>query len=383
MRHPWATLLLCALLSACASAPAPVARADHLLNDAAFAPPSQRIAAADVFAVSDAMRRYLNTDIVNQLRHEGRQRGLITALYQHDQLKLEYDSANTRNAAQAFDARAGNCLSLVIMTAALAKELGLDVQFKSAWLEETWSRSGDLYFRSAHVNVTLGKRTMEAGSTYDSNSFTVDFLPQQDVRGLRTSPITEQVVIAMYMNNRAAESMLQGQLDDAYWWAREALVQSPGFLSPYNTLGVIYRRHGDLARAEQVFAHVLAREPANTRAMSNLAQLLEQTGRAAEAAELKQRLAQLEPYPPFHYFNLGIAAMQRDDFWSAREMFSKEVSRAGYYHEFHFWLGLANFRLGEFDTARKELALALENSSTRSDRDLYAAKLAWLKSRQQ
>jgi len=70
----------------------------------------------------------------------------------------------------------------------------------------------------------------------------------------------------MYMNNRAARAMLRGQLDDAYWWAREAIVQSPGYLNPYKTLGVIYGRHGERARAEAVFEHVLAREPANTRA---------------------------------------------------------------------------------------------------------------------
>jgi hypothetical protein len=123
MRLQWVFLLLCGMLGACASAPK-VARPDHLLNDAAFAPPSERINADDVFAVSDAMRRYLHADIANKLSQQGKQRGLIQALYQRDQLKLDYDSAMTRNAAQAFDARAGNCLSLVIMTAALAKELG-------------------------------------------------------------------------------------------------------------------------------------------------------------------------------------------------------------------------------------------------------------------
>jgi hypothetical protein len=34
------------------------------------------------------------------------------------------------------------------------------------------------------------------------------------------------------MNNRAAEALVQGKIDDAYWWAREALVQSPAFMSP-------------------------------------------------------------------------------------------------------------------------------------------------------
>jgi tetratricopeptide (TPR) repeat protein len=375
----WAALLICALLSSCASAP-PTPHPDHLLNDPAFAPTSEHISAADVFAVSDSMRHFLQNDIAKQLRQQGRQRGLVEALYQHSQLKLDYDAAMTRNAAQAFDARAGNCLSLVIMTAALAKELGMQVQFQSAWAEEAWSRNTDLYLRSGHVNVTLGKRIIDIGAGYDANTFTIDFLSGQNAVNLRTVPISEKTVVAMYMNNRAVEALVQGRLDDAYWWAREGIAQSPGFMSVINTLGVIYRRHGDLARAEQVFVHVLAYEPANTRVMTNLAQLLDQAGRSAEAAQLRQKLARIEPNPPFHDFNLGIAAMHRGDFKTARDLFAKEVDRAEYYHEFHYWLGLANFKLGDYEAAREQLALAAEKGGTRGERDLYAAKLAWLKS---
>ena len=74
----------------------------------------------------------------------------------------------------------------------------------------------------------------------------------------------------MYMNNRAVEALARGDVDDAYWWAREAIVQSPSFLAAYNTLGVVYRRHGNAREAEAVLRFVLEREPANTQAMSNL-----------------------------------------------------------------------------------------------------------------
>jgi hypothetical protein len=52
-----------------------------------------------------------------------------------------------------------------------------------------------------------------------------------------------------------------------------------------------------------------------------------------------------------------------------------EVDRDPYYHEFHFWLGVANLRLGNIAEARKHLTFAVEHSTMRGDRDLYAAKL--------
>ena len=61
----------------------------------------------------------------------------------------------TRNAGEAFADRQGNCLSLVVMTAAFAKALGLPLQFNQARLDDSWSLQGDLLLASGHVNLTL------------------------------------------------------------------------------------------------------------------------------------------------------------------------------------------------------------------------------------
>ena len=374
----WAALV-CVLLVACASPPQHrVLPPEFLFKDELFAAPSERIAAADVFALSDQMKRYLRTEIASQLRQAGSPQGLINALYERDQLKLQYDVSMTRNASQAFDARAGNCLSLVVMTAAFAKELGLQVTYQSAYLEETWGRSGDLLVRSGHVNVTLDRK-MGDRNTIGSAAMTVDFLPAESLRGLRSRDIQEDTIVAMYMNNKAVEALVEGRSDDAYGWAREAVFQSPEYLGSYNTLGVIYMRRGDLAQSEKVFSYLLKREPANERVMANLAQVFARQGRDVESGALLRRLAQIEPIAPFHYFNLGRAAMEQENFKLARDLFSKEVARADYNAEFHFWLALANFKLGDIEPAKKHLALAMENGVTRTDRELYAAWLAWLK----
>ncbi len=375
-----AILLVSLLFTACATPPAPIAHPEAPLHDERFAAPSERISANDVFALSEPMRHFLKTEIAAEIRRNGHQAGLAEALHKPGKLKLEYDSAMTRNAAQAFDARAGNCLSLVLMTAAFAKELGLPVRYQSAYQEQTWNRSGDLLVRSGHINITLGGRLFDAGTTRWLSPLTIDFLPAAEIRGLRVREIDEATVVAMYMNNRAVEALAQGRIDDAYGWVREAIRQDPRLAIAYNTLGVVYLRHGDPAPAERVFGYVLAREPNNTQALANLADALERQGRTAEAEALRHRLAQLEPDPPFHFFNLGQAAMKRGDYRAARDLFAREVARADYNAEFHFWLALANYRLGDLAAARRQLAQARDNSTSRPDRDLYAAKLAWLRS---
>jgi tetratricopeptide (TPR) repeat protein len=368
------------LLAACATTTPPPPGPDPLLADHLFAPPAEPVRTDDLFAMSAAMRRYLAVDIADQLRIDGPQAGLIEALQTRAKLKLEYDAARTKKAAATFDARTGNCLSLVIMTAAFAKELRLPVSYRSAFLEDSWSRTGNLLVSTGHVNITVGRRILDAKTQRDLSPITIDFLPPEDITGLRTREIDEATIVAMYANNRAAEALTDGRLDDAYAWAAESVRRDPSFGGALNTLGVVYLRHGNLGEAARSFERALINAPKDTRALANLAETYARQGRGAEAAATRQRLAALEPYPPFHFFNLGMEAMNHEDYRAARELFAREVARADSYHEFHFWLGVADWRLGDEAAARRQLALAMDNSLTRTQHDLYAAKLAWLQS---
>jgi Tfp pilus assembly protein PilF len=330
----------------------------------------------DVFALSPEMERYLEHDIARQLHRNGRQRGLIEALYDREMLRLEYDSAATRTASEAFAARSGNCLSLVIMTAALARRLDLPVTFQSVDVEDSWSRGSSLLMAAGHVNLIVGHRMFDRmGGLGNDTSTTVDFLPPKDLRGRRVTVISESRVLAMFFNNRAAETLAGGDLDQAYAWARAAVAQDPSFASAQITLGVIYHRRGLLGPAGEVFRHALRAEPHNTQALADLAAVLSSEGRDAEATAVRQQLARLESHPPFYYFELGRAAVQRGDFEAGRAWLQRELSRDPDYHEIHFWLAVAYAGLGDNRTARQHLNHAMANSTTRGEHDLYAAKL--------
>jgi Tfp pilus assembly protein PilF len=367
-------LLFVCMLAGCASAPLPPAPpAELIFKDAAFAPPSEPVTAADLFTLSPAMRAYLKSrEFMRHTREHGPEKGLVNALYQKGELQLEYDSTRTRNAAETYAAKRGNCLSLVIMTAAFARELGLSVQFNDVVTGEAWSRSAELYFAAKHVNLSLGELGLRRG-------LTIDFLPPENLSGYHSYALDETEVVAMYMNNRAAEALAAKQLDDAYWWARGAILQNPNTVNAYNTLGVIYVQKGEMALAARVLDAALRREPENTIVMHNQVPVLAQLGMEAESRALAARLAAIEPVPPFHYFNLGMKAMNGGDYAQARALFAREVKRAPYYHEFHFWLAMAHLKLGETNAARAEIRLALDTSTTNAASEQYSAKLERLR----
>ena len=372
-------LLLCAALAGCATAPATPPPPD-LFNDASFAAPAVPVDPQQAFAMSDAMRLYVRVDIAREARGKNPRRALADALRNRAGLQLEYDAAMTRTAAQTFDARSGNCLSLVLMTAALAKEIGLQVRYQVVLGEESWSRSGGMYFVAGHINLALERRPLSNAVGYDSDAILlIDFLPGEDLAGQRTLQISEATILAMYFNNRAAETMASGELDQAYWYARAAIRQDPTFSGAFNTLGIIQLRHGDTEPARRTLAYALERSPSNTVLLSNLAQALDGLGRAEEAQLLRRKLLALQPEPPFHFFNQGQRAMETADYQEAARLFKREIARDPYYHEFHFWLAQAYARMGQLSLADRQLELAMDNSTTRGEHGLYAAKLQRLR----
>ena len=373
-----AALLTALLLAGCASAP-PLPPAADLFHDELFEPPALRIDPADAMAVSAEMRRYIATRFSGAGRFNDRKRQLVDALYRKGELMLEYDAAVTRTAAQAFEARSGNCLALVMMTAAFAKEMGLGVRYQMVLGDDPWGRAGELYVAVGHVNLTLADRPPFGVGFMEADSMTVDFLPSRNAQALHTRVIQEPTVVAMYLNNRAVEALASGQANEAYWWAHAAIQTDPELLSTYITLGVIYRNRQHPELAEQALLRVGAREPDNTKAMSNLVLVLRDLSRHAEADALKRRLDRLEPHPPFSYFDQGMAALRERRFDEARRLFAKEVERAPYHHEFHFWLAIAYLELHDTRSATVHLTRAMEVSTTRKDHDLYAAKLDRLK----
>ena len=373
-------ILFAASLAGCASAPtARTSDVTPLFQDALFKPPPEPVDSKAIFAVDASMRRFLADEIIPQTRREDPRQALLDAL--SGKLRIDYDSEMTRTASQAFAAREGNCLSLVIMAAALAKQIGLPVTYQQVYDFDTWSRDAGFAILSQHVNLVLGPhmpsiRIFEGAPT----PMIVDFLPPREVATAVSRPVSEQTVIAMYMNNRAAEVMVGGDVDRAYWFARAALEADPGFAIAANTLGVIYLKRDHLASAERAMRYALQRQPDNVSALSNLSGILAQEGRTEEAQAMSKRLAELQRHPPFYFYDRGVAAMQAGQFEAAARFFEKALSQSPYDVPSHFELAIASAHLGDLRRAREELELAERNSTTPESRAIYAAKLEHLES---
>jgi Flp pilus assembly protein TadD len=374
------TILFAASLAGCAHVPT-ANRGDvtPLFQDALFKPAARPVDSHAIFALDTSMRRFLSGEIIAKAGRADTRQVLLDAL--NGKLQLDYDSATTRTASQTFEAREGNCLSLVIMAAALAKQLDIPVTFQEVYDFDTWSRDAGFAILSQHVNLVLGPRTSNSRFFSDDGvPMIVDFLPPRQMANAVSQVVSKQTIVAMYMNNRAAEVMVDGDLDDAYWFARAALESDPGFANAANTLGVIYLKRNHKQPAELALRYALQRDPDNVSALSNLIGIFTTEGRADEAQVLTKRLARIQRHPPFQFYDQGMEAMRAGRFEDAARLFEKALSQRPYDVPSHFQLAVAASHLGDMRRAREQLELAEQNSTTAESRAIYAAKLRHLKS---
>ncbi|MFO1326171.1 MAG: hypothetical protein U1F56_02345 [Rubrivivax sp.] len=373
----WILCLLALLLAGCAAVERAPPPGPEIFRDDLFAPaPPPDLDA--LFALTPEMRSYLQERIVPLVRRKGSpQHALLDALYTQGELRLEYDATHTRTVGEAFAARRGNCLSLVVMTAAFAQELGLQLRYQEVLGAPAVEQDGDLTFLVGHVNLAMGSgmwsvRQVENGSHW----LVVDFLPGQDLQRQRTQPLEERRIRAMFMNNRAAEEMARGHLDQAYGWLRAGHAQDATLANLYNTLGVLYRRRGAVAEAERALRVALAMDPTHDPAAGNLAAVLREGGRAADAERLARGRAAPQPGARFSQARQALADGQLKQ---ALRLLHGELGLTPRNPELHYWLAMTWAQAGDGARSRQHLELAAEYSASGEQKALYAGKLARLK----
>ena len=378
-------LSLLAVLGAtgCATSSSIPSHAPHrVFNDALFEPPAKPIPDADgIFHLAPAQLRMLNDLIKPRMGTTGA-RQLVKKLFKQDYSEFDYDNSYTRSASLTLEQRAGNCLSMVIMTAAIAKHFKIPYRYQDIKSTPMWDREGELYLINGHINIrlltTLADKRPLVYNPLETNSVTVDFIPQATRRGIARRVIGEKRVVAMFYANLAADEMVRHNWSQAYWLLRAALESDAGYDAAWNNLGVIYRNIGEDDLAELAYRHSLSLVPGNDNAVSNLVLLLRGQQRFDEMFELQRAydLAQLNN--PFYYYDQAEIAYAEGDYHQAISLYKKAIKRSDFVDRFYFGLFKASWQLKRFGKAKKYLQLARENSQDLKDRQRYNVKLGLL-----
>ena len=131
-----------------------------------------------------------------------------------------------------------------------------------------------------------------------------------------------------------------GKRDKARDLLEEAIQSAPGDPAPYAALGLIEARHGDADSAQRHYEKALDLRPGYRRARYNMALLLLDQGKPAEAARQLEILTQEHPEPKV-WFSLGRARRALKDDAGAQAAYREAIRLAeGKYPEAFYNLGI-------------------------------------------
>jgi len=354
---------------------------EQLFNDQHFSKPIDFASADEVFLLTPDQRRWLDTTIVTKQNRRVTQQ-VIDKVLKRDYRLFDYDNSYTRTAAQTLEMGQGNCLSMVIMTAAIAKHFGIDFYVQEILSAPVWDRGGGLYLLNGHVNIKL-KRTLDEpnANTFTlltSSYITLDFLNSAQRRHLSKRTISEDELIALYYMNLAADAMVISQWDRAYWLLRAAIEHAPNNSSAWNTLGVLYKRNNLLDLAEGAYKQAMALNGSDMNVVTNYALLLEMQGRYQELFNYQRQVDLAQLNNPYRYFDMADFAYADRDYERAAALYKKAIKLSPVVDDFHFGLYRTYLAMGRRKDAVKELRTAHKHSADYQDRQRYNVKIALL-----
>ena len=367
-------------LSACQSVMIKIPISEQLLYDQGFVGFSEVSIQSEqqIFHLDDSAKAFV-ASIVDPMDNKNTQmEALVQAIFDRSELNLLYqDDANT-NANETFHFRAANCLSLSIMTYALASEAGFNAYFQEVIIPEYWTRRAGFSLINGHINIKILASRQADVFLLNSRSYQVDFDPQPLRSGFPKKVVSKQAVLSMFYNNKGADAFLQKDYVTAYAYFREALMVKPSFDSAWVNLGILYRLNEYLPQAEKAYQHALVINPDSLTALENLAYLYTFSGRIEEAEKILEKVKSQRNNNPYYHVNLGEQEMEQKHWEQALTHFRRALALDKGKHEVYFGLARAYYEIGELKQSERYFKQAKSKAMNKHDAEKYQSKLKFL-----
>lgn len=303
----------------------------------------------DILALDQRMLAFLNKHVDRDHGQMMRLHELLYAIVTDDSFGLKYDGT-TRTAQDTFAARQGNCLSFTNLFVALAREVDIEVVFQEIEIPPDWSREGDTYNLSRHVNVFVDL----GGVGTRSVDFNIDNFQSDYDRKL----ISDERALAHYYSNIGAERLQKSEFLEALAYFRKALAVDQGFAPAWSNLGALYSEAGHFDFAEAAYLQALEIDPRELVAMSNLGQLYEFLGQEELANRYNERSNRHRMRNPYYRYHLAHSAYLARDYEAAIGHLKYSVKKKKFEDSFYLLMGLSYLQQDEPSAARRWLEKA-------------------------
>ena len=384
------TLTLLSVLAACSSAPVAIPLVDltivedandnfPLLNSEKFGDELQFEVEDEFLAISPEQKQHFMSYYNNysNLSKPGHQR-----LYEYLQNvgeKFEYSNL-TYDAETTLATSTGNCMSLAILTTALARTANIEIKYQLVNRVPIFQEYGSVVFNAQHIRSIIyePKKEFNAGFAIWRSKAVIDYYPSNS--NFVSGSVSKTEFVSMYYRNLAAEALAIDENNRAYWLLKRSLEIEPENAEAINSLAVIHRRVGDYAKAEELYKYGIKNAVNKIVLLKNYQILLQTQNRSEDAAKVAKELENLEDLNPFNWLLAANEAFDEKNYSVAIKLYEKSIKLAPYLHQGHFGIAKSEYQRGNLKASRIALEEALEQAFDKDSKSIYEAKLAVLSS---
>ena len=273
---------------------------------------------------------------------------------------------------------AGNCLSLALLTAALADEVGVDISFQEDISDPVYKLKGELMLMAKHVRATV-RDTKSLSTEHPGLSPRVIYVDYYagKVHGKR---VDRNTLLAMYYRNKAAEHLASQREKPALAEAEKAWMLDKSSAENINLMAVVLTHAGQQEAAEQFYRFGIENSYDNTMLRENYVAYLNRGGRHKEADRIAATIADTNEQNPYNLIWRAREAFDNQHFSLAKKLYEKAREVAPYLVESYHGLASVYLKRGQYSKAADALRLAQKKAWGEEEKQQYQNKLLVLNS---
>ena len=295
------------------------------------------------------MRQFVSSDIREQFGRQQRFSRLMHKLNDQGFFANPYDPSATYTAAQAFAERRGNCLAYTNMFVALAREAGLDAQYRLVEAQPMWSVTDGYLVRNNHINVVL--KSVVPGSLGTNRDVVVDFNRTLPITGLAARTISDGYAQSLYYANLAVDHLRNGDARQAFAHIKRGILLEPNNHDLWVNLGVLYLRLEKFDAALLAYEVALQVRPRSRSAWSGIARVHELRGDLETAQYYVDLSRNYQERNAHYHFALALQSYGTQAYDEALSAVNRAIDLNRKVPEFFALRGLTARQLGDVELA--------------------------------
>lgn len=354
----WSLAAAAWCLVGCASAPTASLGPDTLWLDSAFDYRSDRITVTepDLFRLEPELLAELRSPRLQNATADRRLQYVVDTVVVNKRQPFAYATGLSTVAAETWRARRGDCLSLTVLTYAMAQELRLPASVQELRSFSLFDRRGSTDYQVGHVNVFVD-RLMGFGNPIAvslTQGVVIDFEPSYDSARMGVK-LNGPGILARYYNNMAAEYLASKDYSMAYAHFKAAIEVDPEFIPARTNLAWLYRSRGYDKEAEQVLVTAVGHTGDTDSAILALHRLLVTQGRLEEASKYEALRKERQEREPYYWIDEAIGQLNARNYRRAIKYLEKAQDLTTGFSEVHRYLAMAYIQDGKAEKAQEQL----------------------------